>query len=215
MTKLPGFIAALLILLACPGQFARAQEKSDSIELAKAAKAVCNCITKRQLAEISDGKKLEGEFVLCMLDSAGSVFMTLMMNEEEGGMEKAGEELGKKVAFEMMRQGCPDFLKISMRLAGGGDAEPTKNAEEETTEVNGKVSQVTETDFLVLQLKSEAGREYKVFYLRYVPDSDDWLKDPRKLIGKTVEAVLVNREYYDPISKNFVVMKELKSLKIR
>jgi hypothetical protein len=47
-----------------------------------------------------------------------------------------------------------------------------------------------------------------------VPNSDDWLKNPKGLVGKKVTIGFKDNEFYRPSLKTFVSIKQLVSLSV-
>ena len=120
--------------------------------------------------------------------------------------------------MEMLKTGCPAFTKIATSMAlengNGLTVETVKPAVLQTAE--GIVTKVEEKDFTYITIKSDGGRELTFIYYSYVPGSDDWIKDAaNKLKNKKVTVSYINSEVYQPKFKEFMSIRELKSLTIK
>ena len=104
-------------------------------------------------------------------------------------------------------------------MANGGGFEMTMPAQVQTEKVestDGTVIKVEERDFTYITLKTAAGRELNFIYYSYVPGSDEWIKDPTtKLKNKNVTLSYVESEVYQPKFKQFMNVKQIKTLTIR
>jgi hypothetical protein len=193
-----------------------AQVSVDDTSLHKAAVAVCDCLTKSNLNDKATEEQLQQAFLTCMLSSAPDLITQIVASGED--YEKAGQEIGTKLSMEMLKTGCPAFTKIATSMAlengNGLTVETVKPAVLQSEE--GIVTKVEEKDFTYITIKSEAGRELTFIYYSYVPGSDDWIKDAaNKLKNKKVTVSYINSEVYQPKFKEFMSIRELKSLAIK
>jgi hypothetical protein len=196
--------------------------KSQDTSLSKAAVSVCDCLTKSKIEEKSSPEQMQQVFLNCMFTSAPDLISKIVSSGED--YQKAGEEIGTKLAMEMMKNGCPAFTKIAsaMAMSGGDDAadsllsNPTNSSAEETQSIQGTVTKVEERDFTYITIKTTAGREQTFIYYRYVPGSDEWIKDAvTKLKNKNVSLSYVESEVYQPKFKQFMHVKEIKTLTLK
>lgn len=195
--------------------------KSQDTSLSKAAVSVCDCLTKSKIEEKSSPEQMQQVFLNCMFTSAPDLITKIVSSGED--YQKAGEEIGTKLAMEMMKNGCPAFTKIAagMAMNGGDDADsllsnPINSAAEETQTVQGTVTKVEERDFAYITVKTPAGREQTFIYYRYVPGSDEWIKDAvTKLKNKNVSLSYVESEVYQPKFKQFMHVKEIRTLTLK
>jgi hypothetical protein len=120
--------------------------------------------------------------------------------------------------MEMLKTGCPAFTKIAASMAeqqgSGLTVETEKPAVLQTAD--GVVTKVEEKDFTYITVKTTAGRELTFIYYSYVPGSDGWIKDAaNKLKNKNVAVTYAESEVYQPKFKEFMNVRELKSLTIK
>ena len=72
-----------------------------------------------------------------------------------------------------------------------------------------------ERDFTYITVKTTAGRELSFMYYEYVPGSDNWIKNAASLKNKTVSLSYTETEVYQPKFKQFMNVKEIKTLTIK
>ncbi len=197
--------------------------ESQDTSLNKAAISVCDCLTKSKIDESSTPEQMQQAFLNCMLSSAPGLISKIVSSGED--YQKAGEEIGTQLAMQMMKNGCPAFTKIaaSMAMSGSdsgvdlGNSSINISGKTQVSEsIDGVVTKVEERDFTFITVKTTAGRELDFIYYNYVPGSDDWIKDAaNKLKNKTVSLSYVESEVYQPKFKQFMNIKEIKTLTIK
>ena len=195
--------------------------------LNKTAVAVCDCLGKANISDKTSQEEMQKAFLNCILTSAPD-FLTKVMSSGED-YQKAGEEMGTQLAMQMMKNGCPSFTKLAtgMAMTMGADSSGADDdgnnfitsvtpKTEAVETVNGTVTSVEEKDFTYITVKTTAGREQTFIYYTYVPGSDDWIKDATtKLKNKNVSVSYVESEVYQPKFKQFMNVKEIKTLTIK
>ena len=182
----------------------------------KTAVAVCDCLEKANITESSSEMQMQQAFMNCIISSAPDLFEKITSSGDD--YMTAGQEIATKLVMEMMKNGCPAFTKIAGAMANGGGFEMTMPAQVQTEKVestDGTVIKVEERDFTYITLKTAAGRELNFIYYSYVPGSDEWIKDPTtKLKNKNVTLSYVESEVYQPKFKQFMNVKQIKTLTI-
>ncbi|HYK44463.1 MAG TPA: hypothetical protein VEV83_04805 [Parafilimonas sp.] len=207
------FLLSFLVTVVC-GVYTQAQTADDTLH--KAAIAVCDCLTKANLGTNVTEEQLQQAFLSCVLTSAPDLITQIMASGDD--YQKAGEEIGTKLSLELMKTGCPAFTKIAASMALQGDEGISIQTEKPTAveTAEGIVTKVEERDFTYVTLKTTAGRELTFIYYGYVPGSDDWIKDAvTKLKNKNVSVSYAETEVYQPKYKEFMNVKEIKSLTIK
>ena len=195
----------------------KAQESDTSLH--RAAVAVCDCLSKANITDKSTEEEMQQAFLNCIFTSAPDLITKIVSSGED--YSKAGEEMGTKLAMEMLKTGCPAFVKIAGAMAGGGDSDfemtmPEQVQTEKVESADGVVIKVEERDFTYITLRTTAGRDLIFIYYSYVPGSDDWIKDAiTKLKNKNVSLSYVESEVYQPKYKQFMNVKEIKTLTIK
>lgn len=191
--------------------------KGQDTSLSKAAVSVCDCLTKNKIDEKSTPEQMQQVFLNCIFTAAPDLITKIVSSGQD--YEKAGAEIGTQLAMEMMKNGCPAFTKIAANMAMTGDSSmqvelPAKVEAVQSTD--GIVTRVEEKDFIYITVKTTAGRELTFIYYNYVPGSDDWIKDAvNKLKNKNVSLSYVESEVYQPKFKQFMNLKEIKTLTIK
>ena len=195
--------------------------KSQDTSLSKAAVSVCDCLTKAKIEDKSSPEQLQQVFLNCMFTSAPDLITKIVSSGQD--YQKAGEEIGTQLAMEMVKNGCPAFAKIATAMAGG--VNDTMQMEmpmqmqskvETAQSIDGIVTNVEEKDFTYITVKATNGRELTFMYYEYVPGSDDWIKNAAtKLKNKNVSLSYTEAEVYQPKFKQFMNVKEIKTLTIK
>ena len=207
------FLSSFLVTVVC-GVYTQAQTADDTLH--KAAIAVCDCLTKANLGTNVTEEQLQQAFLSCVLTSAPDLITQIMASGDD--YQKAGEEIGTKLSLELMKIGCPAFTKIATSMALQGDESISIQTEKATAveTAEGIVTKVEERDFSYVTLKTTTGRELTFIYYGYVPGSDVWIKDAvTKLKNKNVSVSYIETEVYQPKYKEFMKVKEIKSLTIK
>ena len=212
------------ILLIAFVSVVKAQTPTSDTSLKKTAAAVCDCLTKNKIDDKTSPEEMQKAFLNCIFTSAPD-FLTKIMSSGQD-YQKAGEELGTQLAMEMMKNGCPAFTKLAAGMAMSGDSSDATDDTnmfgapstkvEAVTSVDGVVTKVEERDFTYITIKTTAGRELTFIYYDYVPGSDNWIKDAvTKLKNKNVALSYIENEVYQPKFKQFMNVKEIKTLTIK
>ncbi len=196
---------------------ANAQSAKDT-SIHATAIAVCDCLGKSHISDSSTTEELQQAFLSCLTSSPG--FLAKVM---EGGDMEAGQQIATELGMEMMKINCPSFIKIATAMAANGsdglDLTIPETAQVETQKaesIDGTVVNVEEKEFTYITVKTTSGRELNFIYYNYVPGSDEWIKDPAtKLKNKNVSLSYVETEVYQPKFKQFMNVKQLKTLTIK
>ena len=214
MKKILSSLFALTIFLT-----ANAQSDKDTSMHATAV-AVCDCLGKAHISDSASATEVQQAFLNCLTSSPG--FLAKVM---AGGDMEAGEQIATELGMELMKMNCPSFMKIATAMAmNGGDADgfnlsvpvPAQVETEKAESIDGTVINVEEKDFTYITIKTTTGRELNFIYYKYVPGSDDWIKEPAtKLKNKNVSLSYVETEVYQPKFKQFMNVKQIKTLTIK
>jgi hypothetical protein len=199
----------------------KAQSTSNDTSLSKAAVSVCDCLTKANIDEKSTPEQMQQTFLSCMFTAAPDLITKIVSSGED--YQKAGQEIGTQLAMEMMKNNCPAFTKIAAAMSGGiNDTMQMEMPMQMQSKVgaaqsiDGTVIKVEEKDFTYITIKTTAGRELTCIYYEYVPGSDDWIKDATaRLKNKNVSLSYVETEVYQPKFKQFMNIREIKTLTIK
>jgi hypothetical protein len=206
--------------------FVAAKAQTDTT-MDKTANAVCDCLGKAGLTDKSSQDAIQKAFMNCMMESAPDLMNKIMASGKD--YATAGQEIGTQLVMTMMKNNCTAFTKIASAMAanGGGfemtlpsatnnNAYAEKAPSSKTESADGVVTKVEERDFTYITVKTSAGRELTFMYYNYVPGSDDWIKDPvTKLKNKNVSLSYSESEVYQPKFKQFMNIKEIKTLTIK
>ena len=216
MKKLSLYILAVCLILNI-----KTKAQSDTL-MQKSAVAVCDCLSKSKIENNSTPEELQQVFLKCIFSSAPDLVTKIIANGQDN--QQASEELATNLALEMVKNGCPAFSKIATAMMGSGGNDTMQmempmqipSKVEAVQSIEGVVTKVEEKDFTNITIKTTAGRELTFIYYEYVPGSDDWIKDAaNKLKSKNVSVSYTESEVYQPKFKQFMNVKEIKTLTIK
>ncbi len=212
---------AVYITVACLFLNINAKAQTDT-SMQKSAVAVCDCLSKSKIDNNSTPEQLQQIFLACIFSSAPDLVSKIISNGQDN--QQAAEQIATNLALEMVKNGCPAFQKIATAMMGssGNDTMQMEmpmqmpSKVETAQSIQGVVTKVEERDFTYITIKTTAGRELTFIYYGYVPGSDDWIKDAAtKLKNKNVAISYVESEVYQPKFKQFMNVKEIKTLTIK
>jgi hypothetical protein len=211
----------IYIIITCLLFTVKLNAQTDTV-MQKSAVAVCDCLSKAKIDKSSTPEQLQQIFLNCILTSAPDLVSKIISNGQEN--QQAAEQIAMNLSLEMVKNGCPAFQKIATAMMGSRGMDTmemempmTMPSKVETAQsIDGTVVNVEEKDFLYITVKTTTGRELNFLYYEYVPGSDNWIKDAAaKLKNKNVAISYVETEVYQPKFKQFMNVKEIKTLTIK
>jgi hypothetical protein len=212
MKKIITFLVSITLFTAAT---THAQEDTS---MHATATAVCDCLTKADISDKSSAQEMQQAFITCLMSAPG--FMSKIAASGQD-YETAAQEIGTQLVLEMMKSNCAAFSKIAGALAAGGgngfEMELPQQVQTVKTEsAEGIVTKIEERDFTYITVKTTAGRELSFIYYTYVPGSDEWIKNAAiQLKNKNVSLTYAETEVYQPKIKQFINVKEIKTLSIK
>jgi hypothetical protein len=191
--------------------FALAVQAQDEDYLDEITRQSCECLDG--ISEDIDLEMYYMELGFCVIEASTPYQKEL---ERDYGIDfdkidTQGEQLGEIVGVRMTTI-CPKTLQKLIQKANAednGEPEPT------TMSYEGKVTSVDRGDFLTLDVKNEAGKTTRFYWLTFVEADDDWLSDYRKLEGKSVQIAYRMEEFYDPKLEMYRMFYVLEALAVR
>jgi hypothetical protein len=198
--------------------FTTATVQAQDTSMHATAVAMCDCLTKANISDESSAQEMQQAFITCLMSAPG--FMSKIASSGQD-YETAAQEIGTELVLEMMKSNCDAFTKIAGALAAGGSNGfemelPQQVQTVKTESAEGIVTKIEEKDFTYITVKTTAGRELTFIYYTYVPGSDDWIKNAAiQLKNKNVSLTYVETEVYQPKIKQFINVKEIKTLSIK
>jgi hypothetical protein len=198
--------------------FTAATTRAQDTSMHATAVAMCDCLTKANISDQSSAPQMQQAFITCLMSAPG--FMSKIAGSGQD-YETAAQEIGTALVLEMMKSDCAAFTKIAGALAAGGangfEMELPQQVQTVKTEsAEGIVTKIEEKDFTYITVKTTAGRELTFIYYTYVPGSDEWIKNAAiQLKNKNVSLTYVETEVYQPKIKQFINVKEIKTLSIK
>lgn len=200
-----------LLLLAltflCLSTVTKAQTAPSAIEK-KLTDSVCVALDKIDVSKATDKKT-----AIALYTEALTHHVDILQEwaSEQGvafSDTKAMETLGIKLAQNLMKQNCPNFMKLATKM-GGGDADEI--ATETTT---GTFKRIDTKGFNYIVLKDSKGSERSFIWLRQFPGSEKFTGITTKYIGKSMKITWQEMEVYLPAAKGYYKVKEIVAVDI-
>jgi hypothetical protein len=113
------------------------------------------------------------------------------------------EKVGQKVGIKLMTD-CPIFIKVIMPLIEGElESSPDEEEEDEVKTTSGEVTEITETNFVILKLKEADGSIKRFYWLTKFKGAENFDNDPQNCKGKKISIKWRFVEVYNPAGKSF------------
>jgi hypothetical protein len=100
------------------------------------------------------------------------------------------------------------------RLAASNDGETADAEESENIEIKGKIQSVEEGDFISFKIKDASNNVHKIVWLTKFENSEQYEKNPKILIGKTVTVSVYELDFFIAKTKSYAPVKQILSLSI-
>lgn len=165
----------------------------------KIAKETCDCAEQKNLPDASKNE-LETALGLCMLESVQNNDIDVDISDA-----KAMRKLGETVGIQMAPL-CPSFFEAFLL---------DENEEPAVTTVKGKIKSIDENEFLFITVMDKDKKETRMIWLRHFKGSDEFLSNPKKLIGKKVTIKYQSINCYIPSAKGYYAYKEIIELEVK
>jgi len=178
-------IFAGLLLVSIPGF---SQTYMDKI-----VRSSCECISS--VPDSLDKDKFNMQFGLCMINASMPYKKELKRDYNinlDNIDNKEGQKLGTVVALKMGAI-CPDGL---LKVANINKAIPEQETSEKTME--GIVTNIEDTNFVVFSVKDDLGRLFKFYWLQVIQSDTELTNTYNSLLGKTIKLTYDKKEYFDP-----------------
>ena len=199
MTK-PSILS--IIILTIISLAAEAQDIADVV-----AQETCDCISKKDLSNVSDRSQIEMALGVCMLESFGKHEKEVNNHfkydaNDRDAMRKIGEKVGVKMAPK-----CPKIFEKIASLSA-----PPKASVSEVKEIAGTLKDLVQSDFATLVVEDANGRKHDMLWIGYFKGSEDLGTNYKEHVGKKVKVRYTELECYSPKLKEYINKKEVKEL---
>lgn len=167
------------------------------------AKETCECLSLKKINYESTSKEdIQKEVGLCMIQSYTSHINDFKPEEkinfdDEGGMEKMGEAVAMKMLVH-----CPEIIMEMGKLAQDED----KNANVETSTIDGEIQDIKAEQFVTIILKDKNGRVHNLLILDYFDTASLFTNNEIKK-KDNISVSFSEVELYDPKMKEFRYFK--------
>ncbi|MEB0260529.1 MULTISPECIES: hypothetical protein [unclassified Mucilaginibacter] len=196
-----------LLLLAAAFAFfvttAKAQTTASSTIEKKLTDSVCIILNKMDISKVSNKK----EAVALYTEAISHHVDILQEWATAQGIEftdaKAMEAIGIKLAQNLMKQNCANFMKLATKMSG---ADADEVATETTT---GTFKRIDVKGFNYIVLTDGKGSERSFIWLRQFPGSEKFMGLTTKYAGKKLKISWQEMEVYLPAAKGYYKVKEI------
>ena len=185
-----------------------AMSQTDST-MKKFADSVCSCISKLDMNSIKN--ETDAQLAMGKCFTEGNMNLLMKVAQERGiditdqnGMQKIGQEVG----VLLFKQGCEPFIKFSMKYAG---AHKTVVDEEviDHPVISGTITAIETKEFSRFIVTDKSGKKQTLYWIHRFDNSDKFISQPSKYIGKKIQAAYEEKEVYNPTTKSYIKIKEL------
>ena len=188
MKKYPAFLLCCILFKTGIAQTSAAMKKiTDSI---------CDCISHQDMANIKNKEDANTVFIGCFSKSGNALLELAQERNVDMSDEDAMNKLGVEIGKELLRQNCPAFIQLSMKMASNGDAE-VKSVVTGTT--SGKLKRIDNKDFRYFIVVDENSREHSFIWMHYFPESEKFMENNAVLIGKKLKVHWQETEVFIPM----------------
>jgi hypothetical protein len=123
--------------------------------------------------------------------------------------EESGEIIGQQVGMKMLKH-CPELI---IKIGAASNDEETAVAEEsENIEIKGKIQSVEEGDFVSFKIKDASNNIHRIVWLTKFENSEQYEKNPKILIGKTVTVSVYELDFFIAKTKSYAPVKQILSI---
>lgn len=178
----------------------------------RAAKAVCDCLGKYEM-QYKSRTEAQQIFTNCFVEGAFSDISELA---KESGYkvteidEAVGKEIGVKIGLKMAEMGCEPYMDYAKGQAEQNLEAPAEASEPQFSE--GTFVRVEKTNMAYWVLKDYSGREQKFLWLYYFDQSERFLNEPERYVGKPFEVEWYEDEIFMPQLNDYAKVKVVKSV---
>lgn len=191
------YIFIAVLCLACFLSYSQSDE-----ELGDIAKVVCDCMNGKEL-NFKDRKAVEMALGMCFLQVIQDKKLDIEITDQ-GAMENFGRSVGMRMAGV-----CPKVFEAFI-----DNAQDNSNKEVEEVDVSGTVRSVDTKEMTTLVVRDQSGKEHKLVWLHYFVGSDNFVADPKKLVGKNISVSYRIADVYSFSQKSYITVKELTKMSL-
>lgn len=198
------FFQLAFVWLAIFPAIAQAQDLIDIL-----AKETCECLESKNFKATEDATKMKIDVGICVLEAYNRHDVEA---KDELGLstldQESGRQLGTKIGFKMVNY-CPELvMKMGLKVA-----EEEKASGPAVVTLSGKIHRMEEGDFISYFLKADDGKTYKLLWYKNFKGSEEFLENPKKLVGRNVQVAVAEVECYIPKAKGYYSVKEIVEIK--
>src|SRR5689334_2324528 len=200
-----------IIFLFLLGAFSAMSQTDTTMK--RFADSVCSCISRLDLSKIKN--ETDGQMAMVKCFTEGNMGLLLKVAQErnvdmtdEAAMQKIGQEVG----VILLQQGCEPFLKFSMKFAGKDDVAGVP--QEDHPYVSGTLTAIETKEFSHFIITDKSGKKHTLYWIHQFDNSDKFVSQPSKYIGKKIGAQYEEKKVYSPTTKSYITIKELYGIEI-
>lgn len=175
--------------------------------------SVCKCLTRIDLSGVKTSSEAKAVLGKCFL--SGNMDLLMKLAEEKGvdiSSSQAMEKIGQDVGVELFKQGCQPFIQLSIRMA---KEDAVKEADDvEVDDLTGTLTSIETKEFTKFIVTETSGKRHTLYWLHHFKNSEKFIDQPSKYIGKKMKIYWQEMEVFVPSAKGYFKIKEIKAIEV-
>ncbi|RKR85424.1 hypothetical protein BDD43_5695 [Mucilaginibacter gracilis] len=168
----------------------------------KITDSICNALSKRDISKITNKQEAVALYTSCVMEHADLLQELADELKVDVNDQAAMQKVGMNIAFNLMKDKCANFIKLS-----------TYFAEQKATEVlnnysTGVLKRIDNKGFNYIVI-TEKGAEKSFLWLRQFAGSEKFTSGLGTNVGKHVKVEWQEIEVYLPLAKGYYKVKEI------
>lgn len=167
----------------------------------------CSCLGK--LDSTLDKEQINAAGDLCIVDECTPYRKELKKDYglDMDNFDETNDAFSEALGIKMSTK-CPIVLFRFVAATSSQD----ESAKEEVVIEIGTITSSEKDAFIYFNLKNEAGKSSKLYWLEYIQSDLDMISNYLTLIGKKVEMSYTNKELFDPKALEYRTFKVIKKI---
>ncbi len=174
--------------------------------------SICSCVSKMDLSKITNKDEATKAYTACILKHADILADLAAERNVELSDTKAMTLIGEDIAFTLLKQDCKGFKELAMQLGGSGTT--SSSDEDRSGTASGNLKRIENKGFNYFVITENGNNEKSFIWLKQFPESERFMGDVAKYIGKKITIKYIEQEVYLPQAKGYYKIKEITSVSV-
>lgn len=175
----------------------------------KLTDSLCNALGRLDMSTIHTKEEANNAFMECFGRFASILIEVAEEHKVEMSDGEAMRLIGQGIGKNLMRENCPSFMKIAVKMAGKDTDEGAASS------TAGTVKRIDNKGFNYVVITDQQGKEKSFLWLREFAGSDKFTGLPASYTGKKVTIKWQEMEVYLPQAKGYYKVKEITGVQLR